>query len=563
MFVVFEGIDGSGKTTISNRVVEQLRARGHTVKHLRAEGKFVSNVAESIRALARDTRNLELDPRAEFLLYVARDVQLMEESLRGALASHEIVIADRFLHTAEVLARFGRHLAPDFVTPILSAAAGGLSPDLVVLIDLDPTLARARRKASKLTAKNGREGSRKGLSGVGLAHRLRHGYQQLARENSDRWFTVSNDAALEEAVDEVSELIAGSLRAGVPASLSQARERIRVPSVGPEPTTTEQALAGFLAWLKLRAEREPQVAAYMLGGLLGPQIDDLRWSLARFAPQVILGGLSGLVDEVSWQLRESLLILHPAQVARSLRGEAARDLRAQELREQLFERAPSDVLKGMARLSDESSWELRERALKDLPEAVLSSVSGLECERSWRLRDAVLAGHKKDLREHFGLARAAAKSVQGLDGERAWTVRENARVAAPLASVSSLVHLDSERSFLWRAQYLGCAPKTVMESLRKNRHPRAWEMRNAVAADTKEALDGIVGIDDQEAWDLREKFADVWPSTVAKSLGALVDGVRGEALLLRQLKLHGRNISLLKHAASFALGLHREPSPET
>ena len=85
MFVVFEGIDGSGKTTVSNMVAERLRAGGLSVKHLRAEGKFVSVVSEAIRELGRDARNIELVPQAEFLLYVARDVQLIEQALRPAL----------------------------------------------------------------------------------------------------------------------------------------------------------------------------------------------------------------------------------------------------------------------------------------------------------------------------------------------------------------------------------------------------------------------------------------------------------------------------------------------
>ena len=67
MFVVFEGIDGSGKTTVSNQVVERLQAAGLKVRHLRAEGKFASRVSESIRDLGRDARNLEIAPQTEFL----------------------------------------------------------------------------------------------------------------------------------------------------------------------------------------------------------------------------------------------------------------------------------------------------------------------------------------------------------------------------------------------------------------------------------------------------------------------------------------------------------------
>ena len=77
MFVVFEGIDGSGKTTLSNKVAAALHARGLPVRHIRAEGKYASTVSEAIRELGRDARNLELVPEAELLLYVARDVQLI------------------------------------------------------------------------------------------------------------------------------------------------------------------------------------------------------------------------------------------------------------------------------------------------------------------------------------------------------------------------------------------------------------------------------------------------------------------------------------------------------
>ena len=110
MFVVFEGIDGSGKTTVSNSVARKLREAGLSVEHLREGGKFSSRVTQAIREFGRDVRNLELVPEAEFFLYVTRDVQLLEEKTRPALGRADVVIADRFLYSAEVLARFGRGL---------------------------------------------------------------------------------------------------------------------------------------------------------------------------------------------------------------------------------------------------------------------------------------------------------------------------------------------------------------------------------------------------------------------------------------------------------------------
>src|SRR5262249_12295741 len=180
MFVVFEGIDGSGKTTISNRAAAALRVRGLTVEHVREGGAFASGVTQRIRDFCRDARNLALTPRAEFLLYVAREVQLGEEALGPALRRADVVIADRYLYTAEVLAREGRDLPAALVRPVLDAAAGGLWPDLALLIDVEPSVARGRRKVAKINSPDQRPGSRKGLAGSGLQQRLREGYRALA-----------------------------------------------------------------------------------------------------------------------------------------------------------------------------------------------------------------------------------------------------------------------------------------------------------------------------------------------------------------------------------------------
>jgi dTMP kinase len=200
MFVVFEGIDGSGKTTISNRVATELAAEGLSVKHLRAEGKFVSPVSEGIREFGRNAQNLDLSWQAEFLLYVARDVQLIHEALRPALGEHDLVLADRFLYTPEVLGRHGRRLPESFTRPILTAAADGLEPDLVILVDVDPTYARARRKLRKLAEHQPKPPSRKGLSGVGLQQRLRRGYLALADEHPERWVVLENQDSLDKSV---------------------------------------------------------------------------------------------------------------------------------------------------------------------------------------------------------------------------------------------------------------------------------------------------------------------------------------------------------------------------
>src|SRR5688572_19964597 len=239
MFVVFEGIDGSGKTTISNRVAAALTAEGLSVKHLRAEGKFVSPVSEGIREFGRNAQNLDLAWQAEFLLYVARDVQLLHEALRPALAKHDLILADRFLYTPEVLGRYGRRLPESFTEPILSAAADGLEPDLVILVDVDPTFARARRKLRKLTGEQqAKPPSRKGLSGVGLQQRLRRGYLELADRQRERWVVLENEDSLERTVERALELIRQAHREGAPRAIARFRAAAARPAISQSPLTS-------------------------------------------------------------------------------------------------------------------------------------------------------------------------------------------------------------------------------------------------------------------------------------------------------------------------------------
>ena len=186
MFVVFEGIDGSGKTTVSNRVAARLREGGLKVRHLRADGKFASAVSEAIRDFGRDARNLDLVPEAEFLLYVARDVQLIEQVMRPALAEYDIVLVRSVpLHAGGAGADRTPPAATNSWRRSCAPPRGGLSPDLAVLVDVDPVLARARRKAFKLSVLDKRPPARKGLAGVGLQHRLRRGYLELAEASPE------------------------------------------------------------------------------------------------------------------------------------------------------------------------------------------------------------------------------------------------------------------------------------------------------------------------------------------------------------------------------------------
>jgi dTMP kinase len=563
MFVVFEGIDGSGKTTLSNRVAKALSESSLSVKHLRADGRFASSVTEAIRELCRDSRHLELVPQAEFLLYVAREVQLTEEVLKPALADHDVVIADRFLDTPRALARYGRHLPSSWTEPVLGAASQGIVPDLVVLVDVDPALARARRKAGKLLANDKRPPSRKGLAGVGLQHRLRRGYLELAAAEPSRWLVIDNEGPLDETAAELTRLLREAHELGASAALARSRKVRREPatSAGRGPSSVREALEHFLAAVERRSEREPHVAARLLAGLYGSGVDERRRRLARIVPEAVLDGLVGLVDAVSFELRGAYAADLPRAVARSLTG-LSLDGRAARLRRELAERVPLDVVSVLGALDDDEAWAIRERAYELDPAVVTGSLGRIGSERAWQWRERWL-GRAPKLGEDYETARVAAKSVSGLDDDRAWAIRDAARPAAPVAALSSVARLDSERSFALRRRMLRAAPKVVMETLRGIADPRAAELRRAAASDCKEALDSVYGLDVEDAWALREEHALRWPSTVVKSLGPLADTPRGRALVERVLVEPVTSVSLLKHLSAIALECHAPPKLET
>jgi dTMP kinase len=562
MFVVFEGIDGSGKTTLSNLVAKQLAARGLRVKHARADGRFASPVAESIRALGRDARNLPLVPKAELMLYVARELQLFEEIVRPALASHDVVIADRFLATPEVLGRFGRKLETEFVSSLVGLAGAGLTPDLTLVIDVDPWLARARRRAGKSTQDVAKAPSRKGLTGRALQTRVRQGYLELAARSPESWVVIDNDVPLGVNVERVTALIESARTLGPAAALARFHGDCPAPSRRtPARLSLGTAFDTFRDWLVRRAEHEPGVAARLLSGFAGEPVDDLRAALAERVPEPLLLALGGMTDEVSFGLRERHAAREPRALALSLDGVPATDARARSLRLAAISSAGAEVASSLGGDDSDAAFELRERLFADHPEAVLASLGRLDSERAWALRDRFLQLRGSSWRSSYELAHAVARSVKGLGSDRAWSLREAAREMAPVSALRSLSGLEDERSVGWRAQYVRTAPAPVMQSLGALRSAIAWELRAAVVAECQEALDGISGADDAEAWWLRTHYADLWPSTVLSSLGVLADTERGATLVERQLAAHADRLGVLRHASAFFLGLHRAPAP--
>jgi dTMP kinase len=550
VFVAFEGIDGSGKSAIAERVAEALRARGLSVRHVREGGVLASALAEEIRSMCRAPEHMAMRPITELLLYAAREVQLLEEAIAPALGENDVVIADRSMCSWRVLARWGRGLDAARVDTICAAATAGLEPDLLVLLDVDPHLARSRRRAQKIrnrgVPRQVRAGGRKGLAGAALNRRLRRGYLELAGADPARWLIVDNTAPDNDLAALAAEIAAAiaERQSGRPAP------PLSVETPAPRPPPTGLTLADLIGWagerffalVEARAAAEPDVAAYWLAGIDEPRADELRRRLAAFSPEVVAAALRGLASNASWELRRALAGRAPIQVADSLGGRRLRgDARAMELCHRLIAGVPDRVLASLAGDDSDEAWTIRDRLASDHLTAVVASTREIDGKRAWELRERLLGGDDE-------AAVLVARSLRGIDTDRAWAIRDRIATSSPLDVIKSLGPIESERAWTVREERAASAPRAVFASLAGSDHPRAWALRRRFAASVKEVVDSIAGLAAAPAWHLREEAGARWPSTVVKSMRDLDLDERGEALAATLIADGPGDVSLLGHA---------------
>lgn len=177
MFITFEGVDGSGKTTQARLLAEMLRGEGRDVVETREPGG--THLGEEIRGLLLD--GADVAPWAEAALFAAARAQLVDEVIRPALARGADVVCDRYVDSSLAYQGLARGLGLEPVLELNLAAVGGLLPDRTVLLLLPPDDAASRR---------GGEPDRIEREGGGFAVRVDESYRELARRFPERVVTV-------------------------------------------------------------------------------------------------------------------------------------------------------------------------------------------------------------------------------------------------------------------------------------------------------------------------------------------------------------------------------------
>ena len=195
MFVTFEGLDGSGKSTQAELLRARLEADGDDVVSTREPGG--TELGEGVRNLV--LHGGHVGPWAEALLYVAARAQLVDDVIRPALERGASVICDRYVDSSVAYQGAGRELGVDRILDLNLAAVGGVLPDRTFLLELDPgeVPARIQRHFDRLE----REGDE-------FRARTAQGYRELAARFPERILVL--DAT--RPADDLAEEVYGALR---------------------------------------------------------------------------------------------------------------------------------------------------------------------------------------------------------------------------------------------------------------------------------------------------------------------------------------------------------------
>ncbi len=185
-FIVFEGGDGSGKSTQARSLLRRLRRRGVKVHRTHEPGG--TPLGQSLRRLLKSGE--AMTPMSELMLFEAARAQLVQNVIRPFLEQGGVVIADRFTSSTMAYQGYGRGLDRELIERLNREATGGLEPDLTVFLDLPVETALAR--------KGGGNGDNFDDAPVDFHRRIHRGYSALAAADPGGWLVLDGQRPPEE-----------------------------------------------------------------------------------------------------------------------------------------------------------------------------------------------------------------------------------------------------------------------------------------------------------------------------------------------------------------------------
>ena len=195
-FVVFEGGESVGKSTQANWLAS---SRGVDV----AFQPGGTRLGQELRNLLLGRPGIRLDVLTEALLMAADRAQHVAETICPALEAGRDVVCDRYVGSSLAYQGYGRGLDVEMVRRLSEVATGGLWPDLIILMDMDPERARSR---------GGGGSDRFEALGMDFHRRVREGYLDLAAADPEHWVVVDADRPAPVVRDDIAALVADRLK---------------------------------------------------------------------------------------------------------------------------------------------------------------------------------------------------------------------------------------------------------------------------------------------------------------------------------------------------------------
>jgi dTMP kinase len=205
MFITFEGIEGSGKTTQIQKIAEFIKSRGKDCLITREPGG--TKIGEKIRAILLDPQSQDMDPLTELLLYKADRVQHVKKLVIPSLSSEKIVLCDRYVDATVVYQGFARGIDVKLINTLHKLILEDLKPDMTILLDLSPEVGLSRAWKQIENGKRAGFEIRFEKEALSFHQKVREGYLELARLEPERFRIVDASKNETQVYEEITNLL--------------------------------------------------------------------------------------------------------------------------------------------------------------------------------------------------------------------------------------------------------------------------------------------------------------------------------------------------------------------
>lgn len=199
-FIVFEGGEGSGKSTMLEKSYEFLISKNIECIKTREPGGI--NISEQIRTVILDTNNLEMNAKTEALLYAAARCQHLTEKVIPALEAGKHVLCDRFIDSSLAYQGYARNIGIDDIYSINKFAIGDFMPDLSIIFDVDPQVGLDRISKDK-----NREINRLDKEKLEFHKMVREGYNKVLYMDNRNIIKIDASKGIDEVFNELKDII--------------------------------------------------------------------------------------------------------------------------------------------------------------------------------------------------------------------------------------------------------------------------------------------------------------------------------------------------------------------